>query len=101
MGMNAFERQAFERLLEIAESDTGQSRIVANFVLAWWNASSLGGFDPADLSMVDAAIAADIATIIVSIARNGETFYPTEYRSKIEKLIELWRPEIWAASQTS
>lgn len=100
MKMNEFERQAFERLLELAQSDTGQARIVADFVLAWWNAKTLGGFDPADLSMVDSTIAADIATIIVCLARNGETFYPTEYRSQIRKLIEIWRPEIWAQSQS-
>lgn len=43
--MNDFERAAFERLLGVAKSDSGQCRIVANFILAWWNAGSLVGFD--------------------------------------------------------
>ena len=51
-------RAAFERLLRIALTDTHQANRVANFVLAWWNAESLGGFDLADLFAVDAAIAA-------------------------------------------
>lgn len=34
-----------EHLLAIARGDTGQSRRVADFLLAWWNAGSCGGFD--------------------------------------------------------
>ena len=33
-------RAALERLIQIAQGDTGQSRIVANFLLAWWNAGA-------------------------------------------------------------
>jgi hypothetical protein len=33
---------ALDRLVAIAQSDTGQSRRVANFLLAWWNAGSCG-----------------------------------------------------------
>jgi hypothetical protein len=35
---------ALDRLLAIAQADTGQSRRVANFLLAWWNAGECGGF---------------------------------------------------------
>lgn len=97
--MNDFERAAFERLLKIAKDDTGQSRIVAGFILAWWNAGSLGGFDLAELFLLDHAISSDIATIVVCLARNSEAFYPTEYRSDIEAVIAQWRPEIWQASR--
>lgn len=62
MGMTDHERAAFERLLKIAKSDAGQSRRVASFILSWWNASSLGGFDLADLFAVDQTIAADMGT---------------------------------------
>lgn len=31
------EKAALERLLKIAQGDTGQSRRVADFLLAWWN----------------------------------------------------------------
>lgn len=34
------ERDALVRLLKIGRSDTGQSRRVADFLLAWWNAAS-------------------------------------------------------------
>ena len=93
------ERAAFERLLKIAKSDAGQSRRVASFILSWWNASSLGGFDLADLFAVDQTIAADMGTIFVCLGRQSEPFYPEDYETEIEAVIEDWRPEIWAESQ--
>ena len=50
-------RAAFERLLTIAHSDTGQARRVADFILAWWNPYSLGRFDITDVFTLDRAIA--------------------------------------------
>lgn len=92
-------RAAFERLLRIARSDTGQARRVANFVFAWWNADNLGGFDIADLFAVDRAIAEDMAAVFVWLSRQDNAVYPTEYRAELEHLIESWRPDIRAASQ--
>ncbi len=66
--MDETTRAAFERLLSIARSDTGQSRRVADFILAWWNAVDLGGFDIADLFAVDEAIARDMATVFAYVA---------------------------------
>lgn len=37
---------AIRRLMTIASQDTGQSRRVANFLLAWHNAEGNGGWDP-------------------------------------------------------
>jgi hypothetical protein len=36
-------------LIQIAKGGVTQSRKVANFFLAWWNAEACGGFDLADL----------------------------------------------------
>ncbi len=91
-------RAAFERLLHIAHSDTGQSRRVANFILAWWDAESLGGFDIADLFSLDRAIAQDLATVFSYVARQSVAGYPDLYRGEIEQIIRLWRPEVWARS---
>jgi hypothetical protein len=52
-----------ERLLKVAQQDTGQARRVANFLLAWHNAEENGGWDPVDLWNVDAAIADDMLTV--------------------------------------
>ena len=45
--------EALGRLCQIAKRDTGQSRRVANFLLAWHNAEENGGWDPTDLLGVD------------------------------------------------
>ncbi|PRD43538.1 hypothetical protein C5748_09705 [Phyllobacterium phragmitis] len=92
-------RAAFERLLKIAKSDTGQARRVANFILAWWNADSLGGFDIADLFAVDTQIATDMATVFSWLSQQNEAVYPSEYRAAIEAVIAEWRPDIWAKAQ--
>lgn len=99
--MDDWTRGAFERLLKLAQSDTGQSRRVANFLLAWWNGESLGGFDITDLFGVDSAIAADMATVFTWLAGQSVATYPTEYRAELDKVIEEWRPEIWAKAQGS
>jgi hypothetical protein len=99
--MDETTRGAIERLLRIARSDTHQSRRVANFILAWWNAESFGGFDLADLFAVDAALAQDMARVFSHIAQLANAEYPTEYRGEIEAIIASWRPDVWAhASET-
>lgn len=100
--MDKTTRAAIERLLRIAASDTHQARRVANFILAWWNAESLGGFDLADLFAVDASIAADMALVFSHVAQLSNAEYPSEYRTEIEAIIAQWRPEIWArATETA
>lgn len=91
--MDDVTRDALERLLKIARSDTGQARRVANFILAWWNADSLGGFDIADL------FAADMATVFTWLSRQNEATYPEDYRAAIEAVIAEWRPDIWAKAK--
>ena len=97
--MDKTTRAALERLLRIARSDTHQARRVANFILAWWNAESLGGFDLADLFAVDTAIASDMALVFGHIAQLSNAEYPTECRADIEAIIAQWRPEIWARAE--
>ncbi|RVG00661.1 hypothetical protein CN172_10910 [Sinorhizobium meliloti] len=86
-------RFALEKLLNIAHDDTGQGRRVANFLLAWWNAEALGGFDIADLFAVDREVSEDMATIFTYLAREEDAVYPTDYRGEIESIIKRWRPE--------
>ena len=61
------------RLIEIAGSDTGQSRRVADFLLAWWNAGDCGGFDLTDLWMVDKKIADDMLATAAFVATHHDT----------------------------
>jgi hypothetical protein len=85
---------ALDRLVAIAESDTGQSRRVANFLLAWWNAGSCGGFDFSDLWMVDSAIADDIQTVIRLIATSHEYSTAFGLKPQFERLVADWRPHL-------
>ncbi|MGE4339703.1 MAG: hypothetical protein AB7E55_27630 [Pigmentiphaga sp.] len=86
--------EALKRLVKIAHGDTGQSRLVANFLLAWWNAGSCGGFDLTDLWGVDRAIANDMIAVIVLIASRHD--YPDVYglRTDFERMVAEWRPEL-------
>lgn len=96
--MNDAMRVAFERLLEAATSDTGHTRRAANFILAWWNADSLGGFDLAGIFAVDRDIARNMAIVVTCLAEAPVAEYPKGRRAEIENLIRLWRLEVWARS---
>lgn len=85
-------RAALDRLIHIAQRDTGQSRRVANFLLAWWNAEACGGFDLTELWGVDAAIAADMVTVF-AIFPNCQHYPDTlGYGSQFEAIVRAWRP---------
>lgn len=86
-------RFALEKLLNVANNNTGQSQRAANFLLAWWNAEANGGFDLTDLANVDRDIAEDMVTIFTWLAREEELFYPTDYRDEIEQILARWRPQ--------
>lgn len=83
--------EALERLISIAKSSTGQSRRVANFLLAWWNADRDGGFDFTDLWNVDAEIADDMLSVIALIATHRH--YPDNwgFGPVFEELVTQWR----------
>ena len=86
------ELSALGRLLQIAQRDTGQSRRVANFLLAWYDAQENGGWDPADLWSVDAEIADDIVAVIGIIRRVGGK-YPNDlgFEREISAIWRRWR----------
>ncbi len=86
---------ARDRLVTIAQSDTGQSARVANFLLAWRNAGDCGGFDFTDLWNVDRAIADDILAVTRMIAIRHE--YPSAYGygPQCEQLVADWRPRLF------
>ena len=75
---------ALERLIDIARGDTGQSRKVANFLLAWWNAEECGGFDLTEVWGVDRSIAADMLSVFALLAacRQYRTLWVTASSSK-------------------
>jgi hypothetical protein len=86
---NQFE--ALDRLIAIAKHDTGQAKRVANFLLAWWNATRDGGFDFTDLWNVDREIAVDMVTVFAMIAETWT--YPDRlgYEDDFREIVTLWR----------
>ncbi len=88
------EMEALRRLVAIAKKDHGQSRRVANFLLAWWNPNTCGGFDLTDLWAVDTAIAADMVVVFALVARHSaypDTLTP-ELQADFKALACAWRP---------
>ena len=84
---------ALDRLIDVADSDTGQSRRVANFLLAWWNGEEWGHFPIADLFGVDAAIAEDMATLFAFLGQHPGAIYADAFgrREAMLRLAERWR----------
>ncbi|WBX95049.1 MULTISPECIES: DUF7673 family protein [Pseudoxanthomonas] len=92
--MNIEQAAALNRLIRVAQHDSGQARKVAAFLLAWWNAETCGGFDLTDLGAVDAAIVKDMFTVMQLITEVN--LYPDSlgYRRPFEDLVREWRPHL-------
>ena len=90
--MNDTAQSALERLIRIARGDSGQCRVVANFLLAWWNAPEYGGFDLTDLRAVDEAIADAMLTVVAQLVHCSH--YPDSlgYGPQLEAIACRWRP---------
>jgi hypothetical protein len=85
---------AVERLIAVAQRDTGQSRKVADFLLAWWNAEECGGCDLVALWGVDEKIAEDMATVFAFLAKWHHYPDALGFKKQFEELVRLWRPEL-------
>ena len=94
--MAANAHAAFDRLLQVAESDTGQSRRCAAFLLAWWNARDCGGFDFTEMWNVDQSLADDMVTVFALVSRVSEYSDKDLYGARFENLVRRWRPELVA-----
>lgn len=92
--MNTQEIATLKRLLDIANSDTGQSRRVSDFLLSWWNSSTCGAFDPTDLWAMDHQTACDVLLMIQVISTHHS--YPDAFGfgAEFEQLVIQWRPHL-------
>jgi hypothetical protein len=86
-------KAALERLIAVAHGHTGQSRSVANFLLAWWDASTFGGFDITDAWACDDGIVADIISVFRIAALCNR--YPDSlgYESEFQRIVHNWHPQ--------
>ena len=89
---------AVRRLLAIAQGDTGQSRRVADFLLAWWNGSDLGHFPIEHLWNVDRAISTDMVAILAYLGQQPSAVYADAFGfdAEMRALVERWRSEMLA-----
>lgn len=87
-------RAALERLLEIAQRDTGQSRRVADFLLAWWNAGQCGGFDLTSMWNCDDEIVDDMAKVFLWIGMSHHYPDALGYEKQFQAIVREWRPEL-------
>ena len=88
------QKAALERLIRIAQGDTGQSRMTAEFLLSWWNAANCGGFDMTTIWGVDTEIAADMVTVFGLVAACHR--YPDDlgYGEEFRGIVHAWRPAL-------
>ena len=92
--MKPDEDAALHRLVAIAQGDTGQSRRVADFLLAWWNAGECGGFDLTNLWGVDASIAEDMVIVFGYVARANAYPDALGFNVQFQSIVRGWRPEL-------
>ena len=92
--MTTDQKAALERLIAIAQSDTGQARRVADFLLAWWNAGECGGFDLTILWFVDRSIADDMVTVFGYVARANAYPDALGFNTEFQSIVRGWRPEL-------
>ncbi len=92
--MSAQQKAALERLLTIAARGTDQSRHVADFLLAWWNAGDCGGLDLTTMWACDTAIVEDMAIVFAYVCHNRD--YPDElgYSEHFKAMVRKWRPKL-------
>ena len=85
---------ALQRLVDVAATNTGQSRTVADFLLAWWNARACGGFDLTTLWSVAPPLRDDMLAVLGLIAHHRE--FPDTYGfgDAFVALVGRWRPGI-------
>jgi hypothetical protein len=92
--VSANENAALLRLLDVATGDSGQSRRVADFLLAWWSPGSCGGFDLTVAWALDEEIVADLVTVFGLAARSREYPDALGYGEAFRRVVQAWRPEL-------
>ncbi len=86
---------ALDVLIPVARSDTGQSRRVANFLLAWWNGPDLGHLEVVDIASIDRELAEAMCVILLFLGQHGMEYANLWGRRKdMEDLFDLWRSHL-------
>lgn len=94
--LDVAEEAALKRLMAVAFQYSGQSEIVADFLLSWWNAHECGAFNPTRLWGLDLELAEDVCLIFRAISQMAR--YPDSlgYQRQFDRLVRRWRPQLFA-----
>lgn len=81
---------ALDRLLAIAKGDTAGAKLVADFLLNWWDGAH-GAWTMVDITNVDPETGEDMLIIIAFLAQNG-VYYADAWQRKGDMiaLMERW-----------
>lgn len=88
------ESAALRRLIEHAKRGTGQSRRVADFLLAWWNPGQCGGFDFTTMWGCDEDIVNDMIILFTFIGHNNRYPDTLGFEADFVTIVREWRPEL-------
>jgi hypothetical protein len=78
----------------LRRANTGQSRRVADFLLAWWNPGQCGGFDFTTMWGCDTAIVVDMVQVFAWVGHNQSYPDTLGYGPAFERIVREWRPEL-------
>jgi hypothetical protein len=92
--VSATEHEALLRLLEVAAGNSGQSRMVADFLLAWWNSGSCGAYGITTAWGLDEVLAEDVITVFALASRVREYPDALGYGEAFGRVVAAWRPEL-------
>ncbi|WP_210433212.1 DUF7673 family protein [Vreelandella massiliensis] len=84
-------KTALEALISVAQTDTGQAKVCADFLLAWHNPDENGGFAITDLWGLDAELADACTKVFQWLCEHS--VYPDElgYGDEMKLIWTRWR----------
>jgi hypothetical protein len=89
-------RIAVHRLLVLALGHGTGAQAAANFLMAWWDAPALGGFDLAQIYDLDPEAAMDACRVFTFLAGRPDDAIGVFDPAEMQEVIGRWRPGLSA-----
>jgi hypothetical protein len=85
------EKRAIQRLVTVAAGSDFPSPVIADFLLAWWDASRFGQFDLQRAQGVDEALLEDLVCLYGLVLRCRADPESLGFREALEAIAAKWR----------